>query len=88
MVLNIFYFKNNSEQDSIIIINDLFSDKGESIWDRFVHDKRGRVANNDTGDIACDSYHKYKEDVAILKKLGVSFKVQSNFFTKNQFNPL
>ncbi|XP_033222617.1 myrosinase 1-like [Belonocnema kinseyi] len=46
------------------------SDKAESIWDRFVHDKSGHIANNETGDIACDSYHKYKEDVAILKELG------------------
>ncbi|XP_033317128.1 myrosinase 1 [Bombus bifarius] len=46
------------------------SDKGESTWDRFVHDGRGRVYNNDTGDIAANSYYQYKEDIAILKKLG------------------
>ena len=31
--------------------------KGESIWDTFSHEG-GNVYNNDTGDIACDSYHK------------------------------
>ncbi|CAL7945100.1 unnamed protein product [Xylocopa violacea] len=46
------------------------SDKGESVWDQFVHKKDGSIRNNDTGDVAADSYHKYKEDVAIVKKLG------------------
>ncbi|XP_043804388.1 myrosinase 1 [Apis laboriosa] len=46
------------------------SDKGESIWDRFVHYKDHRIYNNDTGDIAANSYYKYKEDVALLKKIG------------------
>ncbi|XP_046330265.2 lactase-phlorizin hydrolase-like [Haliotis rufescens] len=46
--------------------------KGESIWDRFVHIK-GNIANDDTGDVACDSYHNYKEDVRMLKDLGVNF---------------
>ena len=32
--------------------------KGEGIWDVFAHN--GLAANNDTGDVACDSYHKYK----------------------------
>lgn len=46
--------------------------KGPSMWDTFAHTP-GKIKNNDTGDVACDSYHKYKEDVAILKELG--FKV-------------
>lgn len=45
--------------------------KGESIWDRFVHTS-GRIANDDTGDVACDQYHRYKEDVAIMKELGLN----------------
>ncbi|XP_076259863.1 myrosinase 1-like isoform X1 [Rhynchophorus ferrugineus] len=44
--------------------------KGLSIWDVFTHTS-GHIKNDDTGDIACDSYHKYKEDVAILKQLGL-----------------
>lgn len=44
--------------------------KGDSIWDVFSHDT-GRIKHGDTGDIACDHYHRYKEDVALLKELGV-----------------
>ena len=42
--------------------------KGESIWDRFSHTP-GRVKNGDTGDTACDSYHRYQEDVALLRDI-------------------
>ena len=45
--------------------------KGESIWDRFSHTP-GKVRNGDTGDVACDQYHRYPEDVAIMKQLGMS----------------
>ncbi len=44
--------------------------KGESIWDRFSH-TRGRVRNGDTGDVACDHYHRYKEDIALMAELGL-----------------
>ena len=44
--------------------------RGRTNWDVFAHSK-GRVANGDTGDIACDSYHRYPEDIALLKGLGV-----------------
>ncbi|MGB2625783.1 MAG: GH1 family beta-glucosidase [Candidatus Acidiferrum sp.] len=44
--------------------------KGESIWDRFSH-TTGLVKGADTGDVACDSYHRYKEDIALAKKLNV-----------------
>lgn len=47
--------------------------KGESIWDRGTHDHANLVADHSNGDIACDSYHKYKEDVQLLKDLGVDF---------------
>jgi len=42
--------------------------KGESIWDRFSH-TRGKVKNGDTGDLACDHYHRYQEDVRIMQAL-------------------
>lgn len=45
--------------------------KGENIWDRFVHQVPSKIRNNDTGDVACDSYRKYREDVAIVKALGL-----------------
>src|SRR5881398_684054 len=44
--------------------------RGPSNWDVFCHTP-GRVANGDTGDVACDSYHRYGEDIALLKALGV-----------------
>merc|ERR1712018_616978 len=46
--------------------------KGESIWDVFVHDGQGHIDNDDTGDVACDSYHKYEEDVQLLKAMGMT----------------
>ena len=45
-------------------------EKGESIWDRFSHTP-GNIKNGDTGDIACDHYHLYKKDVALMKELGI-----------------
>jgi beta-glucosidase len=44
--------------------------KGESIWDRFSHTP-GKVANGDTGDVACDHYHRWCEDVALMKELSL-----------------
>lgn len=44
--------------------------KGESIWDRFTHIE-GKIRNNDNGDVACDHYHLYPEDVELMKKLGI-----------------
>ncbi|MGP3778099.1 GH1 family beta-glucosidase [Halanaerobium saccharolyticum] len=44
--------------------------KGESIWDRFTHQK-GNIVNNDTGDVACDHYHRYQEDVELMKEIGL-----------------
>ncbi len=40
--------------------------KGVSIWDTFAHTP-GKIKNNDTGDVANDHYHRYKEDVALMK---------------------
>ena len=42
--------------------------KGESIWDRFSHTV-GKIKGAATADTACDSYHRYPEDIAILKRL-------------------
>ena len=44
--------------------------KGENIWDKWCHEG-GHVYNNDTGDIACDSYNLYNQDIAILQNAGV-----------------
>ncbi|SEI14632.1 MULTISPECIES: GH1 family beta-glucosidase [unclassified Leifsonia] len=45
--------------------------KGESIWDRFTHE-RGIVLRGDTGDIACDHYNRWPEDIELLSDLGVN----------------
>jgi beta-glucosidase len=43
--------------------------RGPSIWD--VICQNGEIRNRDTGDIACDHYHRYREDVALMQRLGV-----------------
>jgi len=43
---------------------------GASIWHTFAHTP-GKIAYDDHGDTACDSYHRYQEDIALLKELGV-----------------
>lgn len=45
--------------------------KGESIWDRFTA-LRGRIKDGSTGKVACDHYHKYREDVALMKELSLN----------------
>jgi len=42
--------------------------RGESIWDRFSHTP-GRIDGGDTGDVACDHYHRWAEDVALMRSL-------------------
>ncbi len=43
--------------------------KGPSIWDTFTA-QPGRIADGSTGAVACDHYHRYAEDVALMKRLG------------------
>ena len=43
--------------------------KGESIWDTFSHTP-GKIRDGSTGDVACDHYHRWKEDVALMKEIG------------------
>lgn len=46
--------------------------KAPNIWDDFCHDPAANnIKNRDTGDIACDSYHRYREDVALMKQLNI-----------------
>ncbi|RUX06704.1 beta-glucosidase [Mesorhizobium sp. M8A.F.Ca.ET.059.01.1.1] len=44
--------------------------KGESIWDRFCRIP-GAIVDGSSGDVACDHYHRWKEDIAVLKALGL-----------------
>ena len=45
--------------------------RGPSVWDTFSHTP-GKVRGGDTGDVACDSYHRYPEDVALMASLGLN----------------
>jgi beta-glucosidase len=45
--------------------------KGESIWDRFAHTP-GKIRNGDTGDVACDSYHRWREDIALMRAMNLN----------------
>src|SRR4051794_5296983 len=45
--------------------------KGPSIWDTYAHTP-GKIANGDTGDVANDHYHRYRDDVALMKDIGAT----------------
>jgi beta-glucosidase len=45
-------------------------ERGASIWDTFC-DMPGTIADNSSGDVACDHYHRYREDVALMAQLGL-----------------
>ena len=45
--------------------------KGPSIWDTFAHE-RGRIPNGDSGDVACDHYHRWAEDLDLMAGHGVN----------------
>jgi beta-glucosidase len=44
--------------------------RGLSIWDTYSRIP-GKIKDNDTGDVACDHYHRYREDVALMQEFGV-----------------
>ncbi len=44
--------------------------RGESVWDRFCATP-GKVRGGDTGDVACDFYHRYSDDIRLMKELGI-----------------
>ena len=45
--------------------------RGRTLWDDFSHTP-GKIIDGSNGDVACDSYHRYKEDAQLLKNMGVS----------------
>jgi len=45
--------------------------KGESIWDRFAHTP-GKIKTGETGDVACDSYHRWRDDIALLRAMNLN----------------
>ncbi len=44
--------------------------KGPSVWDEFSR-LPGKIRNGDTGDVACDAYHRYPEDISLIKQMGL-----------------
>jgi beta-glucosidase len=44
--------------------------RSPSIWDTFAHTP-GAILGGDTGDVACDHYHRYRDDVALMRELGM-----------------
>lgn len=44
--------------------------RGESTWDRFAHTP-GKIKDGSTGDVACDHYHRWAEDVALMRDFGI-----------------
>lgn len=44
--------------------------RGESIWDRFSRTP-GKTLNGDTGDVACDHYHRWRDDIELMRSLGL-----------------
>ena len=47
------------------------AENGHHIWDIFTMEKRGRVYGNHTGEVACDHYHRFREDVQMMKEMGL-----------------
>ena len=45
--------------------------RGPSVWDVFAHEP-GRIRNGDTGDVAADHYHRYREDLDLMQDLGLT----------------
>jgi beta-glucosidase len=45
--------------------------RGPSVWDTFSHTP-GKVANGETGDVACDHYHRFRDDIALMAELGLT----------------
>lgn len=45
--------------------------KGLSVWDEFCR-WPGKIKGGDSGDIACDQVHRYREDIALMKQIGLN----------------
>lgn len=45
--------------------------RGESVWDRFCHTLPPKIEHGHTADVACDHYHRFRQDVALMRDLGL-----------------
>ncbi|XP_050305570.1 myrosinase 1-like [Anthonomus grandis grandis] len=68
------------------------SGKGPSVWDWYTHTYPEKIADGSNGDIACDSYNKYEEDISFLQDLGVDYYRMSiswpRIFPSGYFNEI
>lgn len=58
------------------------------MWDRMLHNRPELVKDKSNGDVACDSFHLYKEDVKLVKEIGVSISInceQGKYFLISKF---
>ena len=46
--------------------------KGENIWDVWTREP-GNVVDGSSGEVACDSYHQYQQDISIMRDLGIDY---------------
>jgi beta-glucosidase len=46
--------------------------RGESIWDHFAKTEPARIKDGSNGDVACDHYHRWRDDIALMKNLGIA----------------
>ena len=46
--------------------------KGRNIWDAYCQTP-GHIAHGENGNVACDQYHRYKEDIALMKEMGIRY---------------
>ncbi|POO00098.1 Glycoside hydrolase [Trema orientale] len=49
----------------------LIEGRGPSVWDTFAHKFADKISDSSNGDIADDFYHRYKEDIKLMKKIGL-----------------
>jgi hypothetical protein len=60
--------------------------RGESVWDRFCATP-GKVRNGDSGAVACDFYHRYRDDVGLMCELGTGSRTTSPGSTPGSATP-
>jgi hypothetical protein len=61
----------------------IITGKGENIWDKVIHEDPSMIIDGTNADVASDSYHKWQDDVELLKSIGVSLSAFVRVFLNN-----